>query len=256
MPTVHPLAEPRFAAGATLEFGWGEAGLRSLAPVADVIVLVDVLTFTTAVSVGVRSGAAMYPYRWRDDRAADYAREAGAHLAGQRGKSRYSLSPASLMGLSAGDKLVLPSPNGATLSLRTDGKPTFAGCLRNAEATARAANMTGRNIAVIASGERWPRDGAFRPALEDQIGAGAILSYLEGTHSADAYATRALFEGCRDDLPSLLLGCPSGHELTQRGYRTDVELASQFNVDDQAARLSDGAYRAVSLTQGNPGDTE
>ena len=36
MPTVHPLTEPRFAEGATLEFGWGEAGLRSLAPVADV----------------------------------------------------------------------------------------------------------------------------------------------------------------------------------------------------------------------------
>jgi len=254
MPENHPLSEPRFATGATLEFGWGEAGLRSLAPVADVVILVDVLTFTTAVSVGTRSGAVIYPYRWRDERAEDYADRMEAQLAGLRGKSRYSLSPASLMGLEADEKLVLPSPNGATLSLQTGVKPTFAGCLRNAEATARAANATGGNIAVIASGERWPQDGAFRPALEDQVGAGAILSRLDGTPSADACSTIALFNGIRNELTSLLMGCPSGYELIQRGYRTDVELAAQGDVDPQAAMLSDNAYRAVTLNESDLGD--
>lgn len=254
MTSTHPLAEPRFAEGATVEFGWGEAGLRALEPVADVIVLVDVLTFTTAVSVGVMNGALIHPFRWRDDRACVFAVRKGAHLAGIRGQSRFSLSPASLMALNAGDELVLPSPNGATLSLLANGKPVFAGCLRNARATAHAVNGLGGNVAVIACGERWPQDGAFRPALEDQLGAGAVLAHLKGTLSVDARATRTLYEYSRDDLATLLLGCPSGYELSQRGYRTDVDCACYLNEDALAARLVNGVYQAVAPDTDNQGE--
>jgi hypothetical protein len=40
-------------AGFDVRFEWGEAGLRALAPATDVLVLVDVLSFTTAVDVAV-----------------------------------------------------------------------------------------------------------------------------------------------------------------------------------------------------------
>ncbi|RNI22761.1 hypothetical protein EFY87_08015 [Flexivirga caeni] len=36
----------------------------------------------------------------------------------------------------------------------------------------------GRSVAVIAAGERWSFDDSLRPALEDQFGAGAVLSAL------------------------------------------------------------------------------
>lgn len=44
---------------------WGLAGVRHLAP-ADVMVIVDVLSFTTSVNIAVARGAVVYPYRWRD----------------------------------------------------------------------------------------------------------------------------------------------------------------------------------------------
>ena len=92
----------------------------------------------------------MLPYRWQEDSATDYARSVHALLAEPRGKATYSLSPRSLMALPAGSRIVLPSPNGATLSLTTGATPTFTGCLRNARSVAAAARACDPCVAVIA----------------------------------------------------------------------------------------------------------
>ncbi len=110
---------------------WGEHGVELLAPDVDAIVIVDVLSFSTAVSVAVDRGGAAIPHRWKDATAAERARAKGALLAGRRG-SGLSLSPVSMLELPEGASVVLPSPNGSTLSLATGSTPTYAGCLRNA----------------------------------------------------------------------------------------------------------------------------
>ena len=170
-----------------LRFEWGPRGVAMLAPVSDAVVIVDVLTFSTAVVVAAARGAAVFPYRWNDATAAEYADSLDALLAAPRGEGRYSLSPGSLMGLPAGSRIVLPSPNGATLSLATGSTPTFAGCLRNARAAAAAARSCGPRIAVIACGEQWP-SGDLRPSREDHLGAGAILAHLDGNASPEGAA--------------------------------------------------------------------
>ncbi len=230
-----------------VRFEWGPQGVACLAPVSDAIVIVDVLSFTTAVCIAAARGATVFPYRWADDTAADYARSKNALLAGPRREGGYSLSPGSLTGLPRGSRIVLPSPNGATLSLATGETPTFAGCLRNAGAVARAARSCGSRIAVIACGERWP-DGALRPALEDHIGAGAVLSRLCGARSPEAAAAIGVFESVRTHLAEALRNSVSGKELVGRGFGDDVALASALNSDDVAPRLRNRAYSVSCST--------
>ena len=49
--------------GHRLRFDWGAGGLTRLAPASDVVVIVDVLRFTTCLDVAVGCGAVVYPYR-------------------------------------------------------------------------------------------------------------------------------------------------------------------------------------------------
>src|SRR5262245_47526696 len=58
-----------------VRFEWGERGLEAIGPGSAVLVVVDVLSFCTCVDVAAARGAAVLPYRWRDDTAARYAEE-------------------------------------------------------------------------------------------------------------------------------------------------------------------------------------
>ncbi len=224
---------------------WGLEGINQLAPTSDAIIIVDVISFTTCVDVAVSRGARVFPYRWRDDSALAFARSLGAILAvGSRTDPQsFSLSPTSMQRLPDGATVVLPSPNGATLSLATEDIPTFAGCLRNASAVARAAAQLGRHITLIPAGERWP-DGSLRPALEDQIGAGAILHALPGTRSPEAEAAVAVFLHFRSRLEQALAACSSGKEAIQRGKGQDMPLFAALDASSFTPRLIDGAYQA------------
>ena len=226
-----------------LRFDWGPHGVGQLSPLSDAVVIVDVLTFSTAVAVATARGAAVFPYRWNDDSASGYATRQHALLAGARGESTYSLSPRSLMALARGSRVVLPSPNGATLSLATGATATFAGCLRNARAVALAAQGCGPRVAVIAGGEQWP-NGDLRPSLEDHIGAGAILAQLDGNPSPEAVGAIAVYESARAHLHDTLRNCASGEELVEWGFEDDVVLAAELNRDNVAPRLRNGAFSA------------
>ena len=95
---------------------WAMPGVEQIA--AEVIVIVDVISFTTSVDVALGRGAAIFPYRWKDDSAIEYARERNAELASSRGQpgSKYSLAPSSLINAPSGLRLVLASPNGSGLA--------------------------------------------------------------------------------------------------------------------------------------------
>jgi 2-phosphosulfolactate phosphatase len=223
---------------------WGEAGLSALLPVSDVVVIVDVLSFCTCVDVAVGRSVEILPYRWRDDSAREFARLHGAELASARGEG-FSLSPRSYANAAPGTRVVLPSPNGASLTLAAAGRPVFAGCLRNASAVAAAARQTGRRIAVIPAGEWWP-DGSFRPCLEDLLGAGAILEKLPGAASPEARTAVAAFLSMRHDLRSALRGSVSGRELIERGFEDDVLIAAELDVSKNAPVFREPTYTAAA----------
>ncbi len=222
---------------------WGEHGVAVLAPISDAVIIVDVLSFSTCVDIAVNQGAIIFPYAWRGETAAVYAASVGAELAApSRSNTTYALSPESLLNIRKGTRLVLPSPNGATLTLATKPTPVLAGCLRNAQAVALAANQYGRKIAVIAAGERWKPDHSLRPAVEDLIGAGAIINYLAGSLSPEAMSAAAIFREIKPGIGDYLRQCSSGKELIERGFENDVILASQLNVSECAPVLINDAY--------------
>ena len=224
-----------------LRYEWGIYGVMQLAPISDVIVIVDVLSFSTCVEIATSREAIVFPYRWQDDTAIAYARSVNAILASRRRDAGYSLSPSSLNRIPAATKLVLPSPNGATLSLQTGKTLTLAGCLRNCQAIAEFAQNCGTKIAVIPAGEKW-EDGSLRPSLEDAIAAGAILSYMRGKLSPEAKAAVATFQIFRADLATALNQCSSGKELISRGFSDDLELAVDLNVSNCVPIYRDRAY--------------
>lgn len=228
---------------------WGLRGAEVLAPVCDAVVVVDVLSFTTAVSVAVNRGGVVFPYRWKDDSRIAFAQEVGAVLAGPRGTGTYSLSPLSLRSVKSGERIVLPSPNGSTISLATGDTPTYAGCLRNARAVALAAMKHGPRIGVIPCGERWADDATLRPALEDLIGAGAVVAELHGNRSPEAMAAVWAFKGAAAFLPETIGACASGKELLERGHPEDVVIACDLDADAIAPRLVGGAYIAHHQSQ-------
>jgi 2-phosphosulfolactate phosphatase len=220
----------------------GAQGIAQLAFISDVVVIIDILSFSTCVEIATHNGAIIFPYQWKDNSALDYAKSIQAELAKNRSsKDGYSLSPTSLTQILKGTKLVLPSPNGSSLTLQTGKTPTLTGCLRNCEAVAQLAQTYGSKIAVIPAGEKW-EDDTLRPAFEDLIGAGAILSYLNGSLSPEAETAIAVFHTFKNDLLAYLKRCSSGKELIARGFESDVELAAAFNVSDCVPLFTKNAY--------------
>jgi 2-phosphosulfolactate phosphatase len=217
-------------------------GIAALRLQVRVLVIVDVLSFSTAVDVALSRGAAVRPFADRESAMA--AVRPGTILAGTRRTDGFTLSPASLQTLPEGVELMLPSPNGATLSLACGDVQVFAACLRNAEAVAAAAQVLAGDgdIGVVPAGERWP-DGSLRPAIEDLLGAGAVIHHLTGPASPEAALMAGAFRTARADIAAILAGSTSGRELHARGFAADVALAAECGVSTTAPCLQGGTYR-------------
>jgi 2-phosphosulfolactate phosphatase len=224
---------------------WGLSGVEVLRDHAAVMVIVDVLSFSTAVDVAVHRHARIHPFPYGDEDASRAeAERLGVRLAASRkAGGQLSLSPASLLKLNPGERLLLPSPNGSRLSLACGRANVLAGCLRNAKAVAAKALALadGGQIAVIPAGERWP-DGSLRPAIEDLLGAGAIIAALGLAGDPEAQVARDAFLSAEPHLAPTLRGCRSGLELIEREHAMDVEIALELNVSHCAPMLKNGAY--------------
>jgi 2-phosphosulfolactate phosphatase len=235
-----------------IRFEWGLAGADAVAMGADIAMVVDVLSFTTTLSVALDAGTAVLPYLWNDDSAVAYALAHDAVLAVSRNEARpgdVSLSAQTIRDAPPISRLVLPSPNGSTISyhLASAASIVLGASLRNAEAVAEwiSANHDPEttSVAVIAAGELWP-DGALRPAIEDLWGAGAVLHglYERGWTglSPEASIARLGHDAVASDIANHLRACASGRELIDHGFPGDVEIAAEI---DQS--------RSVPILHGN-----
>ncbi|GIF66571.1 hypothetical protein Ais01nite_46060 [Asanoa ishikariensis] len=241
--------------GYGVRFEWGPEGARRLAPGSAYAVVVDVLSFTTSVSVLVDAGTRVRPRAWHADPDED---EAGVPVAvGRRAvtpERPWSLSPAALRRAPRTPELVLPSPNGSAIAAAIkDHCGLVAGSLRNAEAVGRWLRQSGvgtpdRPLTVIAAGERWP-DDSLRPAVEDLLGAGAVIAALgAATLSPEAETAMRAYGGA--DLERTIMDSASGRELAAIGFAEDVAIAVEANASDAVPVFRDGAFSAADPGSG------
>lgn len=232
---------------------WGPRGARVAAERGDVLIVVDVLRFSGAVAASVDAGVLLFSALAGEE--AETAVREGAEIAVHSfdapAKGGFSLSPSTYFHAESGCRVVITSANGATCARYGESVSyLFVGGLVNARALGAVVNEivagTGHGVTVLSCGERWEdrsEEGDLRFALEDYLGAGAILSHLLMELSPDAVVCRAAFEASRNNLRGLLWECPSGVELREKGLGDDVEYCSAMNVLDCVPVLRGGAFR-------------
>ncbi|MGU3433551.1 2-phosphosulfolactate phosphatase [Actinomycetes bacterium M1A6_2h] len=211
--------------------------------------VVDVLSFTTTLSVAADAGITVLPYRWHES-AAEYAVANDAALAVGRSEAKagqISLSPGTVRRASPPARLVLPSPNGSTISHELG--VCVGASLRNAAAVAEDIEsdaVPGRTVSIVAAGEKWP-DGSLRPCAEDLWGAGAVISHLvdlgfAGPLSPEARVAADAWNSVSATIRTALRDCASGRELIAMGFADDVEVAAEVGESDSVPVLRDGAF--------------
>lgn len=195
-----------------VRFERGLDGLGRLAP-ADVVVVVDVLSFSTAVTDAV-ARASSVPF----------------------------------------DAVGAASANGAALAraAAATGALVVLGCLRNASAVARAvlAEQERRgartSIAIVASDEVGDDAVSARPAVEDALGAGAVIAALGDLGidhcSPEAAVTGESFRALRGAVRHLLTASGSGQQLLERGLREEVVHAASLDATDAVPVLREGVF--------------
>lgn len=236
---------------------WGRRGAQAAADRGDLLVVVDTLRFSTTAITAVHHGVTLFPCLWDEDiltLAQRVAAVPGGHRAGE--DSQFTLSPLCYLDVQAGTRVALASPNGATCARYAEAVPyLFVGAFLNARAVAnrvdellRASDLA---VTVLACGERWrnaSQEGDLRFAVEDYLGAGAILASLADNRdchqsgfnhslSPEAVVCSSAFRAVasemgNDDLTTLLLECGSGRELQARGLAADVRHAARLNLYD------------------------
>lgn len=230
---------------ASIRFDWGLEGAGAISAGAGIVVVVDVLSFTTSLSVALDHGIDVFPYRLRDASAAAFAASRQAVLAvgrSEAGSTGVSLSPASVRAAAVGSgplsksrRLVLPSPNGSAIAkaMAERGAVVLGASLRNASAVAGWIDKHGQGqpVAVVAAGERWPGD-LLRPAIEDMWGAGAVIAQLQSyrriTSSPEADAAASAYLQVQGRLLESLQACASGRELIDDGYGNEISVAAEL----------------------------
>lgn len=207
--------------GHDVRFDWGEAGLAALGGACAVLVVVDVLSFSTRVDLALAAGGAVRPVRWADP----------------------------LPDADEGGPEPLRSPNGATLTVDagTTGAHVLTACLRNADgaATLAAELAAGGPIGVLAAGERWGvqagatagSDGPLRPCLEDQLGAGAVVAGLQSYGGISPEAVVAAQAFAVADVPAAVRDSASGRELTAHGDGALLDRAVEIGASPCVPRL-------------------
>ncbi|HET9171433.1 MAG TPA: 2-phosphosulfolactate phosphatase [Actinospica sp.] len=252
LPEILPAAGPPMFdpwPDTSVHVEWGRTGAALAAARGDVVVVVDVLSFSTTLSIAASRDFTCLVYSGAEIESLGGPAMAAIRL-GARPLSRrrrvepgqVSLSPASLLEADPGQRVIFTSLNGASVvSAAAKAPALLIGSPRNATACAAVAAelMTGvraGRITVVPCGEHWsstdPATEGTRPAAEDWLGAGAVCEGLAARgYSLSAEARLAAASWSQPTALADVAECISARELRAAGFATDVTLALEVDAD-------------------------
>ncbi len=235
----------------TCKLDWGVLGAKRAAERGEVILIVDVYSFSTTVAYAAARGASVIPCG-KSDNPVEIAKSVGGTVVVNRRDvptlGKYSLSPETMLNAQPGEKIILPSRNGANCSRAAQGAPhVIAGAFVNLKAVGECVNKLLETekcgVTIIACGEREKEDDhQLRVAIEDYLAAGAIVSMVKGEKSPEAEVCEGAYLSRRSRLKEILWESTSSRELREAGFARDVELSIAVDAFSIVPLLRKGAY--------------
>ena len=193
----------------------------------DVTIMVDALRASTTICVALDSFNKVIPVT--DYKEAKFiASNENAILAGERNGVKIEgfdvgNSPVNIQNF-RGDTLVLTTTNGTRILNNMNSKYILIGSFINAKAVARKAmKLASTDIEVVMAGVK----GRF--AIDDFLGAGAILSYMPYDNLSEFAKTSVIAVQDKEVLNKSVLDSYSSKKLHSLGSGADVEFCLKHN---------------------------
>ena len=242
---------------------WDGNGLNDAIKHNNIIIIVDVLRFSSTAITAVNNGTTIIP-SYTLSHAKTLSKKNGAMVSAL---SKYSLSPASFLKVPRNSEIILVSTNGARYSrLSSNAQLVLVGALLNAGAVAKHAyaisKQFGRDIAIVAAGEKKLVKKMGRNAfeesfaddknkdwfcLEDFLGAGAIISGIAMEKTDEALYAQATFQKYKNKLLSIIRSAVSGRYLIDLKKENDIEFCSQLNKYTIVPQMVQGKIKKLMI---------
>ncbi|HUC89010.1 MAG TPA: 2-phosphosulfolactate phosphatase [Candidatus Paceibacterota bacterium] len=155
---------------------WGLNGIKEAVKRKDIIIIVDILSFSTTVTTAIHYGSEIFPFSKTEIEDIDsYAKEINAEVVLGRSEAKLynkqSLSSLSFNKSCNGKKFLLPSRNGSTYSKIAENNDfVFIGSIINARPVAQIVNRIRKfnkiPVTIISCGERWRGIRNYVPILK------------------------------------------------------------------------------------------
>ena len=209
----------------------------------DVTIMVDTLRASTTICVALDSFNKVIPVT-DYEKAKFIASKENAILAGERNGVKIKgfdvgNSPVNIQNF-RGDTLVLTTTNGTRILNSMNSKYILIGSFINAKAVARKAmKLASTDIEVVMAGVK----GRF--AIDDFLGAGAILSYMPYDNLSEFANTSVIAVQDKEVLNKSVLDSYSSKKLHSLGSGADVEFCLKHNSYNNVPIYKDAYLKKI-----------
>ena len=258
-PSSESVTDPHGQAAYAVRFDWGPTGAAAVAEGADLAVVVDVLSFTTTLTVAVERGMKVFPYRWKRLHRRGVRRRARRRLGGRplRGVGRSACRrqrPGALAARSEADgaalaerllDLLRPRRLGTHGGGCLSAQPHRRGRVARGQAGAVGpASPSSRPASAGPTARCGPRSRTcgVRVRCSPHWWSWASRPQPGGRASGRGVPRRRTRTPLRTDE---LLACASGGELVAAGFGDDVLMAAELDVSDVVPVLAGEAFVAA-----------